>query len=705
MRSRTSWTLSSRRAASFYHTTTHAASHTVLSLVPFCPQVFPDEFHLHTLGTLLAVCPQLQPGVKVGGVLSGLMSRLSRYASDSPSVVASLRSADAFGTFVAAVAKVSASHGDTSPPSDIVAMHASLLSFAAAVHKGALPLVDTVLSGCASALARRAAAAASSSPAASAAAPPGSSSGGGSPAGTPGAAPPAAPAGAAAATASPNGSIAPLSDPKATRQLVALLTAPLDAYDVVSVLGLASYPKLMQALDAVTRKSVAATVVRSLLKSGAPVSSCAQADTLLAFIAPLIRDGNTGGAASSDADADDDFEEEQSLVARCVHAFAAAGSTPADAAAEQYRMLLAARRAFGTGGPRRLRHTLPPLVFAAIALARVLRQQQAAALAAAAAPAPAAAPPAVTAAPPAAASAADDGADDAAAATTAPAAPSSVDAAAASPAAAGAAASEAASSLKRLFLFLHQTVSALSDLPGASEDALRLHLHCAMAAAEAGAEEACYEFFERAFETFEEAVPDSKAQVSALHFIVGSLRACLGGLSPDSRATLGSKATGYSSKLLKKADTCRALLSCTHLSWDEAVAPEPIKDAAGVVAVLKRATKVAAAAAAAAGSGLGGGGGGGGGGGSSSSSGGDASSSPAALFLDILAKYVYFFEKRVPTVTAEGVNSLIELCRSEAAEKALHPDVSACHASTLAHIRTLKAREGEAGKRYAAIAV
>jgi hypothetical protein len=49
-------------------------------------QVFPDEFHLQTLETLLAVCPQLQGNVKVGGVLAGLMTRLAKYAADVPEV-------------------------------------------------------------------------------------------------------------------------------------------------------------------------------------------------------------------------------------------------------------------------------------------------------------------------------------------------------------------------------------------------------------------------------------------------------------------------------------------------------------------------------------------------------------------------------------------------------------------------------------------
>ena len=64
---------------------------------------------------------------------------------------------------------------------------------------------------------------------------------------------------------------------QATKQLVNLLTAPLDAYDVVSVLSLSSYPKLMDVLEHNTRKQMAITIVRSVLKSGTIVQEVEQA--------------------------------------------------------------------------------------------------------------------------------------------------------------------------------------------------------------------------------------------------------------------------------------------------------------------------------------------------------------------------------------------------------------------------------------------
>ena len=67
---------------------------------------------------------------------------------------------------------------------------------------------------------------------------------------------------------------------QATKQLVNLLTAPLEAYDVVSVLSLSSYPKLMDVLEHNTRKQMAVTIVRSVLKSGTIVQEVEQARSL-----------------------------------------------------------------------------------------------------------------------------------------------------------------------------------------------------------------------------------------------------------------------------------------------------------------------------------------------------------------------------------------------------------------------------------------
>lgn len=72
----------------------------------------------------------------------------------------------------------------------------------------------------------------------------------------------------------------------------------------------------------------------------------------------------------------------------------------------------------------------------------------------------------------------------------------------------------------------------------------------------------------QAFILYEEAIPDSKAQVTALQSIVSSLHRCRI-FTPENRDVLVHKATGYSAKLLKKADQCRAVCTCSHLFWQE----------------------------------------------------------------------------------------------------------------------------------------
>jgi vacuolar protein sorting-associated protein 35 len=102
---------------------------------------------------------------------------------------------------------------------DRLQMHAALMSFATAVHRERLDYVDGVLSSCAEALGAGAGGATAADADAS---------------GEDGAA--AAAAGEDGAPASPAAAARPamiISDQKGVRQLVALLTVPLDTYDVV----------------------------------------------------------------------------------------------------------------------------------------------------------------------------------------------------------------------------------------------------------------------------------------------------------------------------------------------------------------------------------------------------------------------------------------------------------------------------------------
>ena len=58
-------------------------------------------------------------------------------------------------------------------------------------------------------------------------------------------------------------------DSKATKQIVALLSAPLEKYnDVVTVLTLTNYPKVMEHLDYGTNKVMSGVIIQSIMKNG-----------------------------------------------------------------------------------------------------------------------------------------------------------------------------------------------------------------------------------------------------------------------------------------------------------------------------------------------------------------------------------------------------------------------------------------------------
>ncbi|CAN7123385.1 unnamed protein product [Brassica rapa subsp. narinosa] len=123
----------------------------------------------------------------------------------------------------------------------------------------------------------------------------------------------------------------------------------------------------------------------------------------------------------------------------------------------------------------------------------------------------------------------------------------------------------------------------------------------------------------------EEEIADSKAQVTAIHLIVGTLQR-INVFGVENRDTLTHKATGYSARLLKKPDQCQAVYACSHLfSVDDL---DGIKDGERALLCLRRALRIANAAQQMANATRG-------------------SSGPVTLFVEILNKYIYFYEKRI----------------------------------------------------------
>jgi vacuolar protein sorting-associated protein 35 len=700
-------------------------------------QCFPDPWHVGTLDALLGVLPELQPGVRLAAVVASLADRLARFAAadngggeggvggGGGAAAAGLRESGALERLSNAVARASAAHGGRGASAAAVAeMHASLAAFARALHPAAAAgeassrVVDRVLRDCRAALLARAGAQAQVVEA-----------------GAQQQQQPQTPDLSAAAAA------AVAADPAAERALSALLSDAAGRLSLPAALeGLPSLPPLAALLPRRAARALAARVANAALEqlggcagggggggagaadataasadAGASTSASSSAlrspdmaDRLLVFVSPLL------GSPSPEAQPDDDDELEADvlLAARLIHALVQPPPPPAaaadaadappssslDAATSAFAALKRCRPHVERAPSRRARLILlPTLAFGALRLVRALLSPSSPSSSAAAAKAEeqdqrrAAAQEALQwTLELALAVSADAQAPLDAAAALLGAGLSSAAAAIPPPSAQDAAAAEAA-----------------------AVTALRILLAGAAAASEElRSEPLAYEFAEQALTLYEEAGVASSARHrgAALQAIVGTLHRCRA-FGRESRETLSQSAVGYAGKLLHRADQCRAVCAAAHLAWQEQEDEgeegagddgqqqqqqqqryPPCRDAAKVMAALKRALKVAQAAkqqrvlgAAAAASGGGGGFDGGSGGGGV---GGPAAAAPVVsaaqaahaaqaalasatylgLAVTILNKYLYFYTRGVDGVSAGAVQQLLETVAAEVAE-------------------------------------
>ncbi|KAM7520062.1 hypothetical protein LguiB_019024 [Lonicera macranthoides] len=522
-------------------------------------QVFPDEYHLQTLEILLGACPQLQPSVDIKTVLSRLMERLSNYAASSAEVLPEFFQVEAFAKLSNAIGKVIEAQVDM-PIAGAVTLYSSLLTFTLHVHPDRLDYVDQILGACVSKLSGK----------------------------------------------------GKLEDSRATKQIVTLLSAPLDKYnDIETALKLSNYPRFMEYLDDGTNKVMANVIIQSIMKNKTCISTAEKVEALFELIKGLIKD--LDGSLHDELD-EEDFSEEQNSVARLIQMLYN------DDPEEMLQIIFTVRKHILTGGPKRLPFTVPPLIFTTLKLVRRLQSQD------------------------------ENDAGE-----------------------------EASATPKKIFQILNQTIEALSTVP-APELALRLYLQCAEAANDSDLEPVAYEFFTQAYILYEEEISDSKAQVTAIHLIIGTLqRMHIFGV--ENRDTLTHKATGYSAKLLKKPDQCRAVYACSHLFWVDD--QENIKDGERVLFCLKRALRIANAA-------------------QQMSNAARGSSGSVMLFIEILNKYLYFFEKGNTQITVASIQGLIELITTEMQSESTtsDPAADAFFASTRRYIQFQKDKGGAVGEKY-----
>jgi len=274
-------------------------------------QVFPDDFHLHTLDAVLQTCATLQPGVNTKSILVGLMDRLSNYVARGESIPPELKVFETFsgkiGTIVDAQKSI--------PTEDILAIEASLLNLSISCYPTQLQNVDNIFKFSADVLAARK---------------------------------------------------DDTTKPPVIKQILNLLNTPLDTYkDILTVLRLQNYHLVISYLNYESRKRVALNITRTAIQHTPSIGNAEGVNKLLEWISPLIQSDT-----QQDNVDDDDFAEEQNLVASLVHLFE--NSDPE----QLFAMYKVARGHLEKGGPKRIKYLLEPLIFRALRLAIRLKRTE-----------------------------------------------------------------------------------------------------------------------------------------------------------------------------------------------------------------------------------------------------------------------------------------------------------------------------------------
>ena len=287
-------------------------------------QVFPVEFHVATLTTVLKHLDYLSPATDQAVVLLSLMGRL---AAHLPAADEQLESciytpvATHVGETLTKLAEA-----DELELGPVMQLHKGLVQLALAVYPARLNYVDDALNQCAAIVHKL------------------------------------APAGSTAMR------------PPCRSLLLQLAEDPLERYpSVLTALELKNWPRLCSLLALDAQKRVANLLLAKVSEQGALVRAVDKCDELLTFIAPLLHDDPSRPVAEEDAAlGDEELSYELSPLSASLFALT---HTDTD---EHSRILSAARRHLAATDERRLPFTLVPLVFVTLRLVRCVRERVAA---------------------------------------------------------------------------------------------------------------------------------------------------------------------------------------------------------------------------------------------------------------------------------------------------------------------------------------
>ncbi|KAJ3751230.1 vacuolar protein sorting-associated protein 35 [Lentinula detonsa] len=391
--------------------------------------------------------------------------------------------------------------------------------------------------------------------------------------------------------------------------LAALLVAPINSYQsVLTLLAIPNYAPLLSRQLFSTRRSIAHSIISSVLKNETIVETPEDVDGVLELCHVLIKDQSdsasnpTSGSAPVAAAARrqgpphfierEEMAEEQGWVARMVHLFRA------DSLDVQFELLQTARRHFDLGGER-MRFTFPALITSSIKLCRRYHARELLE-------------------------------------------------------------NDWQTKVTAILKFIRQLTSILANQVEAPSIALRLFLLAAQISDECGFEDLTYDLYVQAFSVYEDSISDSRAQLQAITLIIATLNGAKV-FGVDNYDTLITKAALHGAKLLKKSHQATAVGLASHLWWQEAPPPTgaeesvpskepkdddsentvkayPHQDSKRVLECLQKSLRIARSAI--------------------------EEIVKVQLYCDTLDHYLYYFDKGAPAVAPKFINNLVELITS-----------------------------------------
>eukprot|EP01041_Mallomonas_annulata_P001296 gene1296-2508_t len=549
-------------------------------------QVFPDDFHLVTLETLLQTCTLLKEKVNVRTVLEALMERLSNYyviihsgQGSGEEVIDMSGDVNAFTMLNDCISSLIEERASMTL-SETLRLQAALTNFAMKCHPDRIDYISHCLNNCVL-LAQKGGLVENNE---------NESVGGELP----------------RMSREEDSKKPSVDDAAALTQLESLLLAILPFLGL-KVLDLPPFLKLIKYLAWGSWKEVAASLLRGALSQPTATSiltDVAQVERLFGAIIPLLKDQKVASADNAAAHnielndneeepvvppVDDMFRSEQLLVARIVHLLRNADT---DVLMNMYSVI---RNHFSQGGAQRMEFTVTPLVFAYLSLVRKIwvREKEKEA----------------------AAEAVTDNNSTSSATSSSP-----------------------KIGTRKVFQLVMETIAGLANRHALM--AFKLYLQAAQAADQCDFSPIAYEFAKEALLLYECEVTESKTQVRAVTSMIGTMLNCKH-LNNEDYEALITKAAQYSNKLLKKPDQCRMVTLCSHLFW-----PDGGLEAAGmtgraqsvdperVLECMQRALKI-------------------------------ASTCSPQLYVDIIDRYVYYFEKNHPSIHEKYLTGLIALTKEQ----------------------------------------